>query len=108
MLTDEDDAVVREQLKKHGIFEAHRVLAEYRCFRHRTDGEIQEVAVQVRDMGPDNPNARYSLDVWVPREDDRDCLSANASDSLIGALHTPHWRLLESRPLTTPPREEAR
>ena len=34
----EADTEVREQLKSQGIFEAHRLVAEYQCYRNRKDG----------------------------------------------------------------------
>ena len=99
-MTDAEDAMVREALAQQGILEAHRVVAEYKCYRRRKGGDpadVQTVMVQVTDMGPKNPNARYALNVWVPREDERESLSANPSPSVLGALRHPHWHALDAR-----------
>ncbi len=92
----EADPGVREILKGYGVFEAHRVVAEYRGYRTRGDGQMQAVVVRIFDMGPDAPQSRYRWDVSVPDAVDSEPVSANPAASIIDAGHAPHWNLLDS------------
>lgn len=94
-LEESTDVDVREILEREKIDEAHRVVAEYRCFRTRTDGEHQELLVRINDMGPGNPNARYSWDVSVPGAKESGPVSSNPDSSIIGAGGRVHWDMLE-------------
>ncbi|QDU70147.1 hypothetical protein [Engelhardtia mirabilis] len=92
----ESDADVREILKGNGIFEAHRLIAEYRCYRTRKDGGTQDVLVRIFDVGAGNPRARYSWNVSVPDANESGSVPANPADSIMAAGHEPHWTLLET------------
>ena len=92
---DADDDV-RSILKRQGVFEAHRLVAEYRCYRRRKVGGTQNVLVRINDMGPENSAARYSWDVSVPDAEESGPLSANAAYSILAAGHNPHWQLLDT------------
>ena len=92
----DSDADVRKILKSNGIFEAHRLLAEYKCYRNRKDGRMQDVLVRIFDLGPDNPRARYWWEVSVPSAEVPESIDANPADSIIYAGHNPHWNLLDA------------
>jgi hypothetical protein len=99
-MTEDEDTTIRQLLKGHGVFEAHRLIGEYRCYRRRADGENQEIRVRVLDMGSDdNPNARYSFDVEFETEDGEwESVSANPASSIHAAGMNVHWRVLDRKP----------
>ena len=92
----EHDADVRQILADNGIYEAHRLIAEYKCERTRKDGGNQEVLVRIYDMGPDHPKSRYSWKVSVPLADEPGPVYANPADTVYKAGDTPHWHMLDT------------
>jgi hypothetical protein len=95
-MSEQDDAEIRTILKDNGIFEAHRLIGEYKCHRRHKDGEAQDVLVRIYDMGLSNPNARYSWEVSVPGAKDPDPVSANPANSIKMAGFNPHWNMLDA------------
>lgn len=92
----EGDAQVREQLKSEGIFEAHRLIAEYKCHRKHPDGDYQDVVVRIFDMGPESPRARYSWNVTVPGAESPEPIPSNTGDTVQRAGHVAQWNQLDS------------
>lgn len=92
----EGDFVIRQVLARNGVFEAHRLIAEYKCYRTRADGGTQELLVRVYDMGHDAPQTRYSWEVSVPGAEYPEPVPANPSHSILHAGHNAHWGLLDT------------
>jgi len=95
-MSESNDGNVREVLRDNGIYEAHRLIGEYRCYRKREDGEDQEVLVRIYDMGPESPRVRYSWKVTVPTAEERGPVPANSAESVEEAGRNVRWQELDS------------
>ena len=92
----EFDESVRSVLGENRIEEVHRIIAEYRCYRTRADGDSQVVCIRVLDMGPEHPRSRYSWRVWTPGAENAEPLCGNCADSVHRAGANVHWRDLDA------------
>ena len=95
-MDEETDEEIRRILKQNGVFEAHRIVAEYKGYRERKDGTTQEVWIRVYDAGPSNRRAQFHWEVRVPGAFEPEPINANAGSSIYEAGQMPHWNMLDS------------
>jgi len=83
----------RKKLKQCGGFdELYCVIMEFTGYRHREDGEVQRVSVQILDMGTERPELRYH--VKAVGEDGK-IATGNAAESIATAILITHWQALD-------------
>lgn len=84
-----DSAEIIDCLKdKAGISEVH-YCRSFKCFRNLKEGGVQELLVEVLDMGPQHPKTRYS--VVATSIDTGRTATGNPDSSVEAAIAMVHW-----------------
>ena len=83
-----NEAYVMKRLKKEaGFFEIYHKTSFW-GYRRNAKGEVQEVSVDILDMGSEAGDARYSC---VAKTDDGKTATGNPASSIDVAISIVHW-----------------
>ena len=79
---------IMKQLKKYGGFFEIYHKTSLSGYRRNANGEVQEVSVDILDMGSESGNARYSC---VATTNDGKMATGNPASSIDLAISIVHW-----------------